>query len=644
MAGERNYMRVPPDSSGKRVRLEHSAQIFYSNKSSGYTWATNKIYRLGAGWFFTLGEVYEETATTGVLTVRYENDAVYGNLAPVTGDSVNDIIVDPELGQTVARVETVQDVWTNSGNIVSYNNPKQGLLVDNLGAARVRLAEGNLALDAWGKLRVTGATPLAEYVFSDPSILSLGFSSKTTTGGSVTFDASNKLVSIASDSTPNSVAMLSSNLYHHYVPGSGHLFACTALANDPSAIGAERHWGLIDEYNGLAFTINDQGEFGVTIRSSASGSVVDTFIPQVSFNKDKVNGAKTDENPSDMNLVLSNNNLYWLDVQWHGAGRARFGTYYNGQRVVMHEFYQGNNFQTAMSQTVSLPVSCIVKNINSASPLLIKTWSASVWTETDININRLGSNASFSADIQTITAGPTDQFQPVFAFAPQKTLSSGDENHTTYMPSSVNAVAFDSTTGEERLVELGIAAEPTFSTPSWTSVHPANTVDVTQNLSTYDNGVFAFNRVFRGQINADLFDTFNNFQYGSIKNYALQGGTVVNNVAFVSQAATAEVTFLERLNIREDSGLVTFSNVSGMTELNGNSYYAKVTGVNSVELYQDQARTVPLDTTGFSAYTGDGIVSGDRGLRQVWVVFVRKLVATADCDIKISIAWKEVKQ
>lgn len=642
MAGERNYMRIPPDSSGKRVRLEHSAQVAYTNKSSGYIWSVGQIYSFGNTWTFRLSEVYEETATSGIITVRYDTEAIYGNDSPAEGEDIVDpSIMDPQ-GQVVALVSSVLDVWTNTGNIVSYDNPKQGLLIDNQGSARVRFAEGNPQLDAWGKLRVTGNTSLGEYVFSDASQLTDDFANVTVNGGSTSFDSNNRAVVIATNGNPGAEARFTSHTYHHYIPGSGHLFVCTAAVSDPTASGAERNWGLFDKNNGFSFTINDQGEFGVTIRSSSTGSITNNFIPQSEFNRDKVDGSKGAVNPSDMDLELSNDNIYWIDIQWHGAGRARFGTYFNGQRVVMHEYYHGNNFSNAMSQSCTLPISYTVEDTNSSVPLQIKTWSASVWTETEIDVNRLGGNSEYTTDIVPLTAGPTDDLQPIFAFAPQETLD-GFENHTTYMPSNINVVAFDPTTGEERLTELSIAAEPTVSLSNWTSSSVLATVDIDANVTIYDTGIIPFNRVFRGQLVSDLGDIFNSIQFGGIRNYAENGGTVSNSIVNITQGSPAVVTFGERLVLREESDLVTFSGVGGMTQVNGNSYYLKVTGVNTAELYSNEARTTPVDSSGFTAYTTGGTASGNRGIRQVWVVFARKLVAANDCNIKISIGWKEIR-
>jgi hypothetical protein len=53
---------------------------------------------------------------------------------------------------------------------------------------------------------------------------------------------------------------------------------------------------------------------------------------------------------------------------------------------------------------------------------------------------------------------------------------------------------------------------------------------------------------------------------------------------------------------------ITFKAVTGMTELNGETYYASYQTATSVTLYQDYDLTIPLDGTGFNTYTGGGEV------------------------------------
>ena len=54
---------------------------------------------------------------------------------------------------------------------------------------------------------------------------------------------------------------------------------------------------------------------------------------------------------------------------------------------------------------------------------------------------------------------------------------------------------------------------------------------------------------------------------------------------------------------------IAISSVGGMTELNGNNYYAKVLTSNTFELYSNAALTTPINSTGYGVFTTGGIVN-----------------------------------
>jgi hypothetical protein len=60
-----------------------------------------------------------------------------------------------------------------------------------------------------------------------------------------------------------------------------------------------------------------------------------------------------------------------------------------------------------------------------------------------------------------------------------------------------------------------------------------------------------------------------------------------------------------------DGIAVTITDVSGMTQVNGNEYYMDILTSNTFALYTDSNLSVPLDTTGFGAYTSGGIATAE---------------------------------
>jgi hypothetical protein len=432
MSGEKTFTRIPPDSTGKRIRMTHSAQIFYNSKTADYVWKIDEDYTLGtSGWSFHLHNVWEENATSGILEVHFNEDATYGNLVPAVGEAIND----PDGTPDVATIVSSSDVYINSNNILGYTNPEHGLDIDNFGSANVRFSEGQPQLDAFGKLRTSGATLLGEYVFNT-GLLPNEFTNTTSkTGASITWNANFHAAVLTLDgNAADEIITQTSNTYHHYFPGSSQTFMGTVALGDTGVTNLIRQWGMFETRNGFFFK-QDGTELNVTIRSDTSGSVVDTDIAQSDWNVDKLDGTGR----SQMTIDVTKDNLYWMDVQWLGAGRVRFGVFYNGQRIVCHEYYHGNNYVPPVTKTGSLPV-CFVQKTNGTaigSAHSMNVYCAAVYTESEIEPVDYGIPSRNTAPTVTIpsTATPADDYIAT-VMRPASTYADGSTNRAIYFPTS----------------------------------------------------------------------------------------------------------------------------------------------------------------------------------------------------------------
>ena len=671
MAGEKRYTRIPPESTGDRVYMVHTAEIEYKNfnaiagGSTTHVWKIGERYDIagfGGGGKVHVHSVFDRGDGTGILAVHYNKTAKFENLVPTA-----DALISYN-GQSISQVVTAYDVYIPAQNIMGYDNPDYGLDVDIRGSANVRFAEGQPQLDAWGKLRVAGATHVGDYVFGQKSVWTGNFSPTQLGGGSVTYDETRHSVTIKSlgSASPgysaNSFASNSSNLYHHYVAGSSHLYMGTARLPNPSLLGAVRNWGLFDPKNGFMFRLDDTGGLCVVIRSFTSGSTVDLVIPQADWNGDKVDGT----GDSQATLDLSKDNIYWIDIQWHGAGRVRFGTYIDGQRVVMHSYFHGNNYEVAMTQTTSLPTCWSAKSISNTDDATIETWSASVWTESTIDLREKGAPATYATSHYTITANGSDPWQYLFSISPKVALPNGEVNHAIYMPTSVTAYAYDTaaTNGLDAIVDLKAEINSVHSGHTWTDV-PSTNVELSTSGTSYESGKLFLNEMFRGRYVNETTDTFNNWQYGAVKNFADDGGTIINNISSITTGnagAPPVVTVAagERVEVRETStqgavefplnaaeynGRYEFYDIASVPELQGQYVYVKPIASNQFEIYTDEALTTGFTVT--SAHTlNQGYVKGFRGARVTWNFFAktRTAVHSGPVKIMITINWKEIVQ
>lgn len=441
MAGERNFLRVPPDSTGKRVKMKHTAQVFYSGKSTSqapnYVWSVGEFYTISGFGLVHIHGAQELTNDTGILEVHYNKSAVYNGTDPAIGSN----IISDDGTTVIAQVSSFNDVYINSNHIVGYDNPEYGVDVDATGSLNVRFAEGLPQLDAFGKLRTSGKTILGDYIFST-SVLPQAFSTKNWGRIAPGSDPSvNTIAKIDLNrrclelSTPartsteignnNQVYVEhTSNTYHHYFPGSSHLAIMTVALSNSGEAGVMKEWGYFDDDNGYFFRANGAqsstpgDNFEMVIRSSADGNlretrigrnytktflwVTDEWVEQTStvdgWNGDPLDG----QGDSGRTINLVDDTIYWVDIQWLGAGRVRYGTYVQGQRVVIHEHYNDTNGGFPHSQFGSLPLSFRQYNVLNATVSNVssmRVWCASVASETTLDLKGLG-----RGQLETFTA------------------------------------------------------------------------------------------------------------------------------------------------------------------------------------------------------------------------------------------------
>ena len=641
MAGERNYLRVPPDSTGKRVRLKHSAQLSYTGKTLGYIWKMDRYYPLGAGWEIHVHSVSETSNTAGVIEVSYDENIEFAGTTPTLGDTIKD----PDTDATIAIVGSATDVYNNVTNIVGYENPMHGLDIDNQGSANIRFAEGQPQLDAFGKLRVAGATLLGDYVFAN-STLPVQFSTNMVKGGDTAWDSDRRALILSVPTTSGAVVAHCSNTYHHYVPGSSHLFMATLALGDSGKNGLGRSWGMFDFQNGFHFVHREYPlgsgifELGAVIKSDVTGSVVDTYIWQEDWNVDRLDGT----GKSGMVIDVTKDNIYWIDVQWLGAGRVRFGVYFNGQRITCHEHYHGNTLPYPVCGTGSLPV-CFAQRTFAATASIseMRVFCAAMWTESAVDIPIYGQPGQ---EVVTAAIPTNNQYVHLATLSPVEKYTNGRDNRTLYFPTTLDVQAFDSVTGEDVRVEVEIKAESVMSGLSFQT--PTGSLMRHSSTGTYYGGGRAlFKTLVKGSANIDMTTVYRNMTTGAIKNYSEKGGHRHVPILSITNSSTAVVTVNYPQLLHREGNAVGFMDLSGMTELNntGEIYYLKPISLTQAELYTTSTFATPLDTTTFGVHTtSTGELMGYYQTPYYATIIAKKYFGTNTATIYVKVGWKEVVQ
>lgn len=165
----------------------------------------------------------------------------------------------------------------------------------------------------------------------------------------------------------------------NYQTGKGQLVIFTFVGLNTGR-GIVKEMGYFDDNNGLFFR-SSEGVKSVVIRSFVSGTVVDTVVNQADWNTDTLDGKKGKGNPSGINLNLSTSQIPFLDFEWLGTGRVRFGWFLDGLPVYCHKFNNANNISSVYMSTPNLPFRASIENDGLGGAATLETLCVSVVSE-----------------------------------------------------------------------------------------------------------------------------------------------------------------------------------------------------------------------------------------------------------------------
>lgn len=572
--------------------------------------------------------------------------------------------------QTEQHTVNSVTVDTQVMHIGDRDVPTQRVSVDDKGAMNIRFTEGVPQLDAFGKLRTSDATILGDYIFSE-STLPKQFAHTKYGTGTITHDDTLKCLVLTTgtgtSATENSNrAQITTNTYHHYFPGFSQLFMATVALSDQGEAGVMREWGYFDENNGYFFRVNGTSGLQFVIRSNVLGSVSEIVISQSSWNTDKLDGTGN----SGKTLDLTDDNIYWLDVQWLGAGRVRFGTFYEGARVTAHEYYHDTNGGVPHSATGALPIRFCQHNmvgVGVANSRTLKAWCCSAVTELNVDLGAAGSpkletfTATFDPaninDYQGLNdtgkgdraSLPIEQsYQLIGLLSPKPNIYTNPAtNRTLYIPQYMQALAYHNLTGADAFVEIEVYVDPVISgnnvalpitateasglgtTPVFTDVEPSDRYNAVISYKNTDGRVNYFGggyhqiaQYMKGKIErTDLGGQYGNIQDGAFKVYADNGGNNRCPILTVTQGAVTKVTINTpptgiAWSLHREGNSIQFENIPGLIGTDatyginddgaGQTFYLRMVSKDTAELYLDKDFQTPWDTSGLSNATNGG--------------------------------------
>ena len=452
------YVQVPPDSTGKKIGHVVLVDLDYSGGTIAFE-VGDIVTGVTSGANGSIVKIVGSTSSGAIyLAMDYESATAF-----TIGENLQVLSITHALAASVGL-----PFYTPTVSIVDHENPLRGANVTGQGALVISPAEGEFGFDAFGQLKVSQERFVGLYNYEyginsellsiETSSLSLG--ETVTTSSIVSGLALWNGISLNCAAASGSVARVQSHLYHPYDAGVSQKWLGSITVGDTGASGVVRRWGYFDDEDGLFFELSGS-VVSVVIRSSvAGGGPVETKIPQTAWNVDRADGTSGELNISGADLDVSKGFVYFIDYQWLGVGRVRYGIVWNGGRVVVHQETHASTLLYPYMRTGNLPAR--VEQVNYAlagGPVTIRSYSMAVISAANHD-PAVAKRQGQSTDL-TVNVNWTGSFRPLFSVR-SKNYFHGRENRAIAIPLDLQVYS------QNAPIVIQILQWPTLTGDTWT--------------------------------------------------------------------------------------------------------------------------------------------------------------------------------
>lgn len=271
---------------------------------------------------------------------------------------------------------------------------------------------------AFGEVRAAMSESAANLV-NKYGIDSKEWGQSLTGGGTVVHLPAQSAIRLSVTSADGDIAKIRTNAYYRYQPGKGMRIIQSGYCGDSGQANQKRRWGFFDDNDGIFWEL-DGTTLCTVVRSSVSGSPVDTRIAQSSWTGDKLDGSGV----SEVTLDVTKGNIYEIQFQWLGVGAIKF--FIDG--ILVNTVDNPNTLSGPFMRTAVLPLSAEILNYGSSSAGAFTTICSTINIEGSADVPEYSFGAYNPTDVSVTTTE-----RPLLSIRP-KLLFNSIENRMSIFP------------------------------------------------------------------------------------------------------------------------------------------------------------------------------------------------------------------
>lgn len=389
--------------------------------------------------------------------------------------------------------------WSINRNKFNDNNNDmyEVVMIGGQAGPSVYVPLGNLntASDAFGRMRVSEPFTLfdSSFRYSDNS---RKWNTRVVDGASATFNANQGLMDLTVSGTAGGEIIRETTIPFGYQPGKSLLILNT-FTMSPAKTGLRQRVGYFGKNNGIYLELDDNTLYLVK-RSKVSGTVVNTRVAQEDWNIDPLLGSGM----SLETLDITKSQIFWVDLEWLGAGSVRCGFVINGQFLVTHIFHHANEITGTYITTASLPCRLEItdKTATNVSSTL-KQICTTVMSEAGYNVANITRGAANALTGKTLPSANT----PMISIR----LRSGRTDAVAF-PVSIDFYGLQAVAYKYSIFQKVTS----LTNASWVLTDSASSIEYDISATAVTGGIKIMEGIFKGQSTVNQLLLSNIFDHG----------------------------------------------------------------------------------------------------------------------------------